>query len=142
LLGAGILCLVDQNVVETAVELVQHPVGGTRCGEQRHGALDQVVEIEGARGAFGIRVVLQCVTGKAIERAGCLDQRQSLQLNCQRRESGLSLFRRCQEVGASLSQALAHQLFARLFARLAKLTHEVLGETIGACLGGSRLGRL
>ncbi len=47
MLRIGVLCLVDQDVVDAAVELVQHPAGAD-AAEQIQGLMDQVVEIEGA----------------------------------------------------------------------------------------------
>ena len=47
LLGVGVLRLVDQHVVDAAVELVQHP-GAVAAREQRQRLVDQIVEIERA----------------------------------------------------------------------------------------------
>ena len=45
LLRAGVLRLVDQHVIDAAIELVMHPGGGALI-EHRDGLLDQVVIIE------------------------------------------------------------------------------------------------
>ena len=45
LLRRGVLHLVQQQMVEAAVELVKHP-GGSRIEQQRPGAVDQVVVVE------------------------------------------------------------------------------------------------
>jgi len=45
LLGARILCLVDQEVIDAAVELVVHP-GCGRIGQEIGGLADQIAEIE------------------------------------------------------------------------------------------------
>ena len=45
---AGVLRLVDEDVVEAAVELVVDPARGVGAGEQRHGLDDEVLEIEDA----------------------------------------------------------------------------------------------
>ena len=46
LLRAGILGLVDQDVVDAAVQLVEHPFGRRLAGQQVLGHQDQVVEID------------------------------------------------------------------------------------------------
>ena len=45
---AGVLRLVDEDVVEPAVELVVDPARGVGAGEQRHGLDHEVLEVEGA----------------------------------------------------------------------------------------------
>ena len=49
LFGGGILRLVHQNVIDTAIEFKAHPVAGIGLGEQLSGKADQVVEIERVR---------------------------------------------------------------------------------------------
>src|SRR5690606_32611490 len=58
LAGTGVLGLVYQDVVEAAVELVEHP-GGLRALEQLDGAGDQIVVVEDGVTALG-----RLVTGK------------------------------------------------------------------------------
>ena len=49
---AGVLRLVDQHVIDAAVELVAHPFGGA-AGQQGEGPVDQIVKVErAARGFF------------------------------------------------------------------------------------------
>ena len=47
LLGVGVLRLVDEHVVDAAVELVEHP-GGVAARQQRQRLVDQILEIERA----------------------------------------------------------------------------------------------
>ena len=47
MLRVGVLRLIDEDVIDAAVELVQDP-GGADPREQVEGLVDQVVEIEGA----------------------------------------------------------------------------------------------
>ena len=47
MLGAGILRLVEQQVIDAEIELVEHPGGGGAL-EQRQRAVDQVVIVEQA----------------------------------------------------------------------------------------------
>ncbi|GJD69727.1 hypothetical protein MMMDOFMJ_2665 [Methylobacterium gnaphalii] len=51
LLGVRVLRLVDEDVIDAAVELVQHP-GHLDPAQQVEGLVDQVVEIEGAEPTF------------------------------------------------------------------------------------------
>ncbi len=48
LLGRGVLRLVEQDMVDAAVELVEHPGRIGFLGEQRMGAVDQVGEVQRA----------------------------------------------------------------------------------------------
>ncbi len=48
LLGGGVLGLVQQHVVDAAVQLVEHPGRVGPLGEQLDGSRDQVAEIERA----------------------------------------------------------------------------------------------
>src|SRR5690606_41172934 len=43
---ARVLRLIDQDVVDTAVELVLNPWPHVRAGKQVHGALDEIVEVQ------------------------------------------------------------------------------------------------
>ena len=55
-LGLGsVLCLVNENMIDATIELEQHP----RCtgvGHKIAGALDQVVEVEGAASVLELRI--------------------------------------------------------------------------------------
>ena len=53
--GVGVLRLVDQHMVDLAIELVADPVAHARRCEQPPSPVDQVVEIGHARGALGRR---------------------------------------------------------------------------------------
>ncbi len=46
LFGGGVLGLVDQDVIDPAVQLVQHPGGGAAFGQQGGGAGDQIGEVQ------------------------------------------------------------------------------------------------
>ena len=47
LLGVRVLRLVDQHVVDAAIELVEHP-GRVAAREQRQGLVDEILEVERA----------------------------------------------------------------------------------------------
>ena len=59
LLGTGVLGLVDQHVVDAAVELVQHPRRVAFLLQQPHGMEDQVVVVEQRAGALEPLIGLQ-----------------------------------------------------------------------------------
>ena len=52
LLGARILCLIDQHVIEAAIKLEEHPLGGLAPFEKTLRRQDQIVIIEKPTGAF------------------------------------------------------------------------------------------
>ncbi len=56
LVGGGVLRLVDQHVVDAAVELVEHPGRIGPLGQKLVGSLNQVCEIEPAHGVLGALV--------------------------------------------------------------------------------------
>ena len=66
--GAGVLGLVDEDVVEAAVEPPEHPGGGAGPGEQRAGAVDEVVEVEEAGGGLAGVEGVEPGAGEAVER--------------------------------------------------------------------------
>ena len=53
----GVLRLVDQDVVDAAVDLVQHPGGGVGARQQRLGLDDQIVIVERGFGQLASLVV-------------------------------------------------------------------------------------
>ena len=59
MLGTGVLGLVDQHVVDAAVELVQHPRRVAFLLQQPHGMEDQVVVVEQRAGALEPLIGLQ-----------------------------------------------------------------------------------
>ena len=67
---AGVLRLVDQDVVEPAVEPPEHPGGGARMLEQRARPVDQVVEVEQPEVALGAVVGREPGPPEAVERRG------------------------------------------------------------------------
>ncbi len=69
LVGAGILGLIEQDMADPAIELVEHPGGLARQGEQGIGRGDEIVEIQGPARTLG------CVIGGK-DRPGEGDQRQ------------------------------------------------------------------
>src|SRR5262249_29530504 len=69
LLGAGVLALIDQHVINAEVELVMHP-GGRLVGEQVAGLVDQVVVVEEAAAILLGPVTLQHGGGDGEHRSG------------------------------------------------------------------------
>jgi hypothetical protein len=69
---AGVLRLVDEDVVEAAVEAPEHPGGGLAVLQKRPGALDQVLEVEQAGGGLARGVAGEEGAGKGVEGAGPL----------------------------------------------------------------------
>jgi hypothetical protein len=88
LLGVGVLRLVDQHVVDAAVELVEHPVA-VAPGQERQGLGDEVVEVE--RPEPGLLAVDPAgdLPGEGEERAGALHRADRLAAVVQRDEAGL-----------------------------------------------------
>ncbi|EKD59662.1 MAG: hypothetical protein ACD_54C01211G0002 [uncultured bacterium] len=72
LVGAGILRLIDKDMVDAAIQPEQHPGGNVGIGQQQLGAGDQIVEIkETARGLGGL-INRQEAGGKAVQQGGFL----------------------------------------------------------------------
>ena len=69
LLGARVLRLVDEDVVDAAVELEHHPARPSSCPPQQEDALgDQVLVVERGAARLGERVALQHGAGEAVQR--------------------------------------------------------------------------
>ncbi len=67
---ARVLRLVDENVVDAAVEAPEHPGGGAGPGEQRLGAVDEVVEVEEAGRRLAGGEGGEPAAGEAVEDVG------------------------------------------------------------------------
>ena len=74
LLGVGVLCLVDQNVVEAAVQLEEHPWRDAGPAQQIEGGRDQVVIVEHPLGALGGCIRIHQRTAQTDQRAARLDK--------------------------------------------------------------------
>ena len=72
LLGIGVLRLVDQDVVEAAIELEQHPRRHPRPAQQRQRGQHQIVEIEHALQPLGLAVLAQQPVAEPYQRASRL----------------------------------------------------------------------
>ena len=80
LLGACVLSFIDEDVVQTAVELIKRPLHfAVVAGKEGPGLQDEIVEIERAAGTSRGGVVLQDSAGNSIERDRCLGERQRLE---------------------------------------------------------------
>ena len=67
LLAAGVLRLVDQEMIDAEVELVMNP-GGIDAGEQRERLVDQIVVIEQAAARFLVVIARQHGVGDGDQR--------------------------------------------------------------------------
>ena len=78
--GAGILCLVHQNVVDPAIQLEQHPRRHGWIGQKRTRFQDQIIEIQPAARQFGGLVFLHEHMREAVQnlRASRVMQSQAL----------------------------------------------------------------
>ena len=72
LVGAGVLRLVHQNMVDAAVEPEQHPFGDRAVGEQQLGAGDQVVKVEKAALRLACGIQRQEFRREPVQRGGLL----------------------------------------------------------------------
>ena len=68
--GAGILRLIDKDMVDPAVEAKEHPLGHLFSGQKPPCGADQIVEIEPAAQRLGLCVAGQESGGKAVQRMG------------------------------------------------------------------------
>ena len=154
LLGRGVLHLIQQQVVQAAVQLVQHP-GGARIEQQRAGAVDQVVVIEQSGLVLALRIAVgdrsgqqrQCARyrGEADRASGVLDSQDAggfflvaiqqvgplvrQRLVDQRRVA--AWFARCvQEMGAPISPILRAAVW--LLAQPVQHRGRPIGDGLGA----------
>ena len=68
--GAGILRLIDKDMVDPAVETKKHPLGHLFGGQKPPCGADEIVEIQPAAQRLGLRVAGQESGGKAVQRMG------------------------------------------------------------------------
>ena len=73
---ARVLRLVHQDVIETAVELVEHPFDGARRPQQARGLADQIVEVERGLPGLGVAVALHDGIAQPHERQRGIEQLQ------------------------------------------------------------------
>ncbi len=84
--GARILRLIDKDVIDSGVEPEQYPGGGVRALEQRRGARDQPVEIDGGALGFFLLITLDDRIGETEEGGGRQDDLQRAAPDLQRGE--------------------------------------------------------
>ena len=131
--GTGVLRFVDEDVVEAAVKLVEHPLGGaeTLAGKQARRARDQILEVERAGSLLGGGIVVQRRAGEAIEGGGGVDQAKRVQPLRERRKTILGVGGDSYEVGPRTRGGRAEQRLATL----ALSGQEPLGKKRAARLG-------
>ena len=69
---AGVLGLVDQNVIDAAVQSEQHPLRDGWINKQRLGFADQIVEIQRAHCQFAGLIGRHENFGEIVQRAGAV----------------------------------------------------------------------
>jgi hypothetical protein len=122
LVGAGVLRLVDQDVVDAAVELVLHPRPDVLPREQPYRARDQIGEVEEAARALELLVARDQLVGDdeggaaGVEHA---DQRDAAGRIADRQRKTLEGRRQVREMLADAAchqvpEAFRHQAFRRL----------------------------
>ena len=74
LVGIGVLRLVDQHVIDAAVELEQYPRGAFRCLQQAARRHDQIVVVEHGAAALGARVAVGDVEAQPQQGQGQFDE--------------------------------------------------------------------
>ena len=78
LVGVGVLRLVDQHVVDAAVELVEHPGRTGRALQKAPRRHDQVVVVERRAPSLGAGIAAGDVEAEPQQRHGALDQRRAV----------------------------------------------------------------
>ncbi len=68
--GAGILRLVHEDVIDTAIELEQHPLRHRRFAKQGPRAQDEIVKIQQPRRRLARRIGVKEGRGEAVQRGG------------------------------------------------------------------------
>ena len=103
---ARVLRLVDQDVVEAAVELVEHPLHRLGGGEKAGGLADQVLEVERGAARLGGRVAVEHVAAEPQQRHRRLDDHQPLVLAVQGDEPRLRALRELDEIATGVRHLL------------------------------------
>src|SRR6056300_2101706 len=62
--GAGVLGLIDKDMINAPVKAEQYPLGHGRIGQKVTGAQDQIVKIEIAQGLFSAGIVSNKALGE------------------------------------------------------------------------------
>ena len=112
----GVLHLVEQQVVDAAVQLVQHP-GRARIGQQHQGAGDQVVVVHQPARPLGVRIAAEHRTREAEQRHGQRHHADRPALVLHRRHPFRFRHQRRRDLRARLGQLAADEALGR--ARLA-----------------------
>ena len=105
LLGRGVLRLVDENVVDSRVELIENP-GRIGAGEQNERALDEIIEIKQTAHRFRSRVIGENCLRERDERKGALDRLRSLVLFDEIAQAMALLIERGAKIGMGFAQRL------------------------------------
>ena len=111
---AGVLRLVDQDVVEPAVELVEHPLHRCRGAQQVGGAGDEVVEVERGAARLGLAVALQHRIAEPDQRHGGIEQGKLTALDVEHETLALRAHEQGLRVRMRSSQPLRQQGLARI----------------------------
>ncbi len=85
---AGVLGLVDQDVVEPAVEPPEHPGGGLGPLEKPPRPVDQIIEVEPAERRLAGLVLREPGAGEAVERDRAVERGEAETLRPRRRDTG------------------------------------------------------
>ena len=113
LLGAGVLRLVDQHVVDAEVELVEDP-GRRRPREQRQSLVDQILVVEQGAAFFFLAVALDHVRRDGDERAGALAGLQGTFAGDEGADAGLLLRQQLGPGGMRGGELLGEDALSRL----------------------------
>ncbi len=111
---ARILRLVHQDVIETAVELVEHPFDSARRSQQARGLADQVVEVERGLPGLGGAVALHDGIAQPHERQRGIEELQLAALFVQSDHALLRAREQRVDIGVRRRELLGHQRLARI----------------------------
>ncbi len=114
LLGAGILRLVDQNVVDPRVKFIEHPFRRFLPRQKAQRLRDEVFEIERGAGALGRLVAHEDRFREAQERDAGFNQLHAANFLIERDERVLRIAQALMQRREPLLQCGGHQCFARL----------------------------
>ena len=137
--GARILRLVDQDVIETAVELVEHPLHRLGGGEQAGGLADEVLEVERGGPRLGATVAVEHVAAEPQQRHRRLDDHQPLVLGVEGDEFRLRALCEIDEIARGVRHLLRGQSIARFVALGEEEARERLDAAAGRAGGDGRL---
>ena len=136
LVGARVLRFVNQHMVDTAVELVEHPRGHRVDFQHFAGAGNHVFIVKKSAGAFGLGKAFENFDREPQNRFARFGHINRFQIARMTEDAGLFLAQTFIEIGIFLTQFLGHEVFARIAVGFQKYRDIIIMQRRSGFLGG------